>query len=81
MFCAVAVVVACGVPLLDLALRIPEWQRAGHSRDSIGVAIARDLRDLTERVALVDIGFLGYASGVTTIDLAGLTGLGGEIPP
>jgi hypothetical protein len=71
--CAAALLGACGVPLLDLALRIPEWQRAGHSRDTVGVAIARDLREQTERVALVDIGFLGYTSGVTTIDLAGLT--------
>jgi hypothetical protein len=71
--CGVALVPACAVPLLDLALRIPEWQSAGRSRASIGSAIARDLREQTQRVALVDIGFLGYASGVTTIDLAGLT--------
>jgi hypothetical protein len=64
---------ACAVPLLDLALRIPEWQRAGQSRDHVGAAIARDLREQTQRVALVDIGYLGYTSGVTTIDLAGLT--------
>ncbi len=71
--CGAALLSACAVPLLDLALRIPEWQNAGHSRETVGVEIARDLREQTERVALVDIGFLGYASGVTTIDLAGLT--------
>lgn len=67
-FCA-----ACAVPLLDLALRIPEWQRAGASRDRVGAAIARELREHSKRVALVDIGYLGYTSGVETIDLAGLT--------
>jgi hypothetical protein len=71
--CGAALLGACGVPLLDLALRIPEWHSAGRSRETIGVEIARDLREQTARVALVDIGFLGYASGVTTIDLAGLT--------
>jgi hypothetical protein len=68
-----ALMIACGVPLLDLALRIPEWRNAGNSRDSVGASIARELREHDTRVALVDIGFLGYASGVTTIDLAGLT--------
>lgn len=68
-----ALLFACCVPVLDLVLRIPEWRAAGHSRETVGVEIARDLREHTRRVALVDIGFLGYASGVTTIDLAGLT--------
>lgn len=71
--CVGALAIACGVPVLDLGLRIPEWSAAGHSRNTVGVEIARDLREQTQRVALVDIGFLGYASGVTTIDLAGLT--------
>jgi hypothetical protein len=70
---AVALLAACAVPLLDLSLRIPEWQNAGKSRETVGVAIARELRAHSQRVALVDIGFIGYASGVTTIDLAGLT--------
>ncbi|HET8939783.1 MAG TPA: hypothetical protein VFN67_40365 [Polyangiales bacterium] len=68
-----AFLVACGVPLLDLALRIPEWRNAGKSRETVGAAIARELRGHEERVALVDIGYIGYASGATTIDLAGLT--------
>lgn len=67
-------VAACAVPLLDLFLRIPDWRNAGKSRERVGAAIARELRaHPTARVALVDIGFIGYASGVTTIDLAGLT--------
>lgn len=64
---------ACGVPLLDLCLRVPEWRAAGHSRDTVGVAIASQLRREFKRVALVDIGFLGYESGVEVVDLGGLT--------
>ena len=68
-----ALLIACAVPLLDLALRIPEWRSAGRSREIVGAQIAQQLRDHDRRVALVDIGYIGYASGVTTIDLAGLT--------
>lgn len=70
---AAGLLIACAVPLLDLSLRIPEWRSAGKSRETVGAAIARELRDHDRRVALVDIGFIGYASGVKTIDLAGLT--------
>jgi hypothetical protein len=70
---AVALGFACGVPLLDLALRIPEWRAAGEARERVGVEIATRLRHESQRVALVDIGFLGYASGCDVIDLAGIT--------
>jgi hypothetical protein len=64
---------ALGVPLLDLALRIPEWRATGASREGVGRAIADELRANSRRVALVDIGFLGYASGCEVVDLAGIT--------
>jgi hypothetical protein len=66
-------VFACGVPLLDLALRIPEWRQAGISRERAGHQLAERLRAQVERVALVDIGYLGYASGCEVVDLAGIT--------
>jgi len=69
----VALGFACGVPLLDLALRIPEWRAAGEARERVGVEIATRLRHESRRVALVDIGFLGYASDCDVIDLAGIT--------
>lgn len=65
--------VACALPVLDLALRVPDWRAAGASRDTIGREIARELRAETRRVALVDIGFLGWASGREVVDLAGIT--------
>lgn len=64
---------ACGLPLLDLALRIPQWRAAGESRERVGSQIAARLRAETRRVALVDVGYLGYASGREVIDLGGIT--------
>ena len=72
--CALAaLLLACGVPLVDLGLRLPQWRASAASRDNVGVAIASHLRHEFKRVALVDIGFIGYASGVEVVDLAGLT--------
>jgi hypothetical protein len=67
------VLAACGLPLLDLALRVPEWRAAGESRERVGSVIAARLRAETRRVALVDLGYLGYASGRELIDLGGIT--------
>jgi hypothetical protein len=64
---------ACALPLLDLALRVPEWRAAGASRERVGSVIAEQLRAETQRVALVDVGYLGYASGRELIDLGGIT--------
>ncbi|MET0385189.1 MAG: hypothetical protein ABW321_04480 [Polyangiales bacterium] len=64
---------ACGVPLVDLATRLPEWRAAGESRDRVGRELAERLRTESHRVALVDIGYLGYASGCEVVDLAGIT--------
>jgi hypothetical protein len=58
---------------LDLATRIPEWRAAGLSRETAGRELASRLRQSARRVALVDIGFLSYASGVEALDLGGIT--------
>jgi hypothetical protein len=58
---------------LDLATRIPEWRAAGVSREEIGRELAHALRQSAHRVALVDVGYLGYESGVETVDLGGIT--------
>jgi hypothetical protein len=68
-----ALITACATSLLDLGLRVPEWRAAGASRDRVGAAMAEELRVGSKRVALVDIGYLGYASGCDVIDLAGIT--------
>lgn len=58
---------------LDLFTRIPEWRAAEQSREGPGRALAARLRSAATRVALVDIGFLAHASGLTVIDLGGIT--------
>jgi hypothetical protein len=68
--CAVG---AMAILALDLATRIPEWRAAGVSREEIGRELAHALRQSAHRVALVDIGYLGYESGVETVDLGGIT--------
>jgi hypothetical protein len=68
--CAVA---AMAVLSIDLATRIPEWRAAGLSREIAGRELATRLRQSARRVALVDIGYLSYASGVEAIDLGGIT--------
>lgn len=70
---SISLFAACALPVFDLALRSGEWRQAGASREQVGRAIARALRDATTRVALVDIGFLGYASAREVVDLAGIT--------
>jgi hypothetical protein len=68
------VLFACGIPLLDLGVRLPEWRAAGASRERVGAAIVADLRRFgIRKAALVDIGFIGYASGIDIVDLGGLT--------
>jgi hypothetical protein len=69
---ALMVVLALVVPAADLATRLPELQASARSREH-AQALAAWLRDHARRVALVDIGFLGYASGVYVVDLGGLT--------
>jgi len=70
---AASLALACAIPLLDLALRIPEWRAAAASRERVGREIVADLRHKCRRVALVDIGFIGYASELEIVDLGGLT--------
>ncbi len=58
---------------LDLATRMPEWSAVQASREGAGRALAERLKASVKRAALVDIGFLGYASGVEIVDLGGIT--------
>lgn len=58
---------------VDLSTRIPEWRAAEQSREGPGRALAARLRSAASRVALVDVGFLAYASGLPVIDLGGIT--------
>jgi hypothetical protein len=69
---AIAIFV-CAVPAIDLAIEIPAAREAGAARDTIGRDLARELREHAHRVALIDIGYLGYASQLPVVDLAGVT--------
>jgi arabinofuranosyltransferase len=73
MFAGLGLACALAVPLLDLATRLPELRSAGASRERVGRELAAWLRAHTSRVALVDIGFLGYASEREIVDLGGIT--------
>ena len=68
--CAVA---AVAVPALDAAVQLPDAREAGARREREGRELARYLREHADTVALVDAGYLAWASGVRVIDLSGLT--------
>jgi hypothetical protein len=63
---------ACVVPALDLRMRIPELRDNEYTRARM-IEVAHWLNGRAHRVALVDIGLIGYASDLQIIDLAGLT--------
>jgi arabinofuranosyltransferase len=66
-------VVVCAIPAIDLAIELPAVRAAGAARETVGQALAAELRARAHRVALVDIGYLGYASDLAVVDLAGVT--------
>lgn len=68
-----ALLVALGVPLLDLVVQLPEVRAAGATRERAGRPFARWLGARARRVALVDVGFLPYVGGFDAIDLGGVT--------
>ncbi|HEX7478308.1 MAG TPA: hypothetical protein VF331_10915 [Polyangiales bacterium] len=64
---------ACAVPATDLLTRMPDLRAAGAGRERVGRALALQLQKAAHRVALVDIGYLGYISTLQVVDLAGIT--------
>jgi arabinofuranosyltransferase len=69
---ALYLALACVLPALDLATRLPEL-RSGTRMRARADELAGWLRDHARSVALVDVGYLGYASGLEVVDLGGLT--------
>ncbi|MDH5674162.1 MAG: hypothetical protein OEZ06_18545 [Myxococcales bacterium] len=65
--------ISLAAPLLDLATRPEELRKAAESQRVHGEALAVWLREHAGTVALVDIGYLGYRSGVRVVDLGALT--------
>ncbi len=64
---------ACAIPALDLTAGILGARAAGESRQRAGAALVEELRAHAHVVALVDIGFVGYATELPVVDLAGVT--------
>jgi arabinofuranosyltransferase len=69
---ALLLALACVLPVLDLATRVPNLRDSGRGR-ARAAELASFLRARTRKVALVDVGYLAYESGVEVIDLGGLT--------
>ena len=67
-----ALVPALLVPLAAAAVALPAAADAGRLRRSSGPRVAAAIRGRGP-VALVDIGYLGWATGVEVVDLAGIT--------
>jgi hypothetical protein len=65
--------VACLPAAVDSAVQLPEVRAAGMTRERAGEPLARWLGLRARRVALVDVGYLAYSSGVEVVDLGGIT--------
>ncbi|MCZ7684270.1 MAG: hypothetical protein M5U28_38050 [Sandaracinaceae bacterium] len=69
-----ALLLAClAIPALDLALQLPRVREAGATRETRGAELAEWLAAHAERVAMVDVGYAAFRSGVEVIDLGGIT--------
>lgn len=67
------VVASLLLPVLDVVVEVPLAREAGRARDTVGREISIYLRAHSQRVALVDVGYLVATSGVIAIDLGGVT--------
>ncbi|MCB9591703.1 MAG: hypothetical protein H6719_03120 [Sandaracinaceae bacterium] len=71
---AVALAVgAVAVPAFAGALALLDARAGGAARDAAGAELAAYLRATSQRVALVDVGYLGFASDRDLVDLGGIT--------
>lgn len=68
-----ALTVALTLPVLDLALRVPDLRANAVQRRGPARALAERLKARGGVVGLLDVGYLGYASGLEVIDFGGLT--------
>lgn len=69
----VLLLLSLALPFADLSLRVAGASEVAVSRAGPGSDLADDLRSSVHRVAMVDVGFLAYASGVEVVDLGGVT--------
>lgn len=64
---------ATAIPLASHAFVLPLARDAGEAREEAGAELADWLAAHGTRVALVDIGYLGWRSGLEVVDLGGIT--------
>ena len=69
MGCAVALL----VPTVDICVQLPRARAAARVRVSMGPVLVAYLRQKGGSVALIDVGYLGWASGLEVVDLGGVT--------
>lgn len=70
---AAALALCVAVPLADLAVEVPRARAAGLRRQRVGAPFAAWLGERYASLAVVDAGYLPWASGTRVFDLAGLT--------
>jgi arabinofuranosyltransferase len=68
-----ALVGTCMLPAFNAFVQLPEVRSAGAIQTRVGRDLAGWLSKNVHRVALVDIGYIGYKSGVDVVDLGGIT--------
>jgi len=61
------------VPGLDAWVQLPRAREAGRVRERDGAELATFLAARGESMALLDVGYLGLASGLEVVDLGGVT--------
>lgn len=72
--CGAALFAGCALlPLGDAALQLPAIRASGEARREGGVELADWLAANATRVAMVDVGYVAYRSGVEVVDLGGIT--------
>lgn len=68
-----AAVAATAVPALDAWVNLPRARAAAQAVHAVGTPLARKLGEAGEVVAMVDVGYLAWRSGVDVLDLGGVT--------
>ena len=70
---SMALAMALLVSALDYVAVLPAVRASGDARESAGANLAEALSELDGPVALVDVGFLAFASRAEVVDLGGIT--------
>lgn len=64
---------ACLVPALDAVVRVPALWHSAQARLEVARPLALSAREYGGTLALVDVGYIGWVSGLPVMDLGGIT--------